>query len=118
MDVVILDPNYAHLVLLSVYGKLKNQIIHCFTYFPSTKETVLIIPKRACLLSACISWNCLVSGALCSVIILLLFLPDLVLQTSLIPAPLTVQFSLHPIWPRSLIDKKYNTQWILVDTKH
>lgn len=73
MDVVILDPNYAHLVLLSVYGKLKNQIIPCFTYFPSTKETVLIIPKRACLLSACISWNCLVSGALCSVIILLLF---------------------------------------------
>lgn len=118
MDVVILDPNYAHLVLLSVYGKFKNQIIPCFTYFPSTKETVLIIPKRACLLSACISWNCLVSGALCSVIILLLFLPDLVLQTSLIPAPLTVQFSLHPIWPRSLIDKKYNTQWILVDTKH
>lgn len=111
MDVVILDPNYAHLVLLSVYGKLKNQIIPCFTYFPSTKETVLIIPKS-------ISWNCLVSGALCSVIILLLFLPDLVLQTSLIPAPLTVQFSLHPIWPRSLIDKKYNTQWILVDTKH
>lgn len=98
MDVVILDPNYAHLVLLSVYGKLKNQIIPCFTYFPSTKETVLIIPKRACLLSELPGlWSAVFRYHFAA------FLPDLVLQTSLIPAPLTVQFSLHPIWPRSLL---------------